>query len=212
MVLEKVIIYPSQSQTYERWIEGREEVTSFIKDVYDRNHIALTTMDRAITRTNNVLSTCLDIKGVQRFHLAAFVIYNILIEDDTPRTIDQISYYTNVSVAKIWGMQKFIPAKVMRTEHCIEVIGRELELNYRNVLTVEKIVSIMSGSSGVQTATIIATVIYLYMKEIHSVPKLLLKDICTACNVSPGSVHKFISKLSPVYVKKISTITDHVSI
>lgn len=174
----------------------------FIKDVCDRAHVTFAARCRAQTIYRE-LSQLYPNKctGQKIFAVAAYAIYTALAKLNTPRSVAEISFFSGVSVDAVWNVQKKLEiCPPDDTANYVERVCSELELSYPDTLKIKKIVQKMSGSCGVRTGTLLASVVYMYSKS------LKLNQICRVCLVTPSSVHKFISRIEPKYRKNISSL------
>ena len=141
--------------------------------------------------------------------LASYALADSLYIFETPRTLQEIESYTETSVEILCSIQKLMQNKssidsaddptLYADRYCAN-----LNLSFHHIKMIKGIIRNMFGLGHLCPNTIVATVIYLYQKEQKLGIKL--KDICEACIVSPGNIHKIIRGLQPKYKENISLL------
>lgn len=177
-------------------------IYSFISDVCDRGHISLGIRQHSQTLCAKFFQKhpnhC---KGEKKFAAAVCAIYTALAEQKNPRSIEEICYFSGVSINAVWNVQKLFKIDIPDcTANYVDRVCAQIGMAYSDTLVIKKIVHNMSGSCGVKTTTLLASAIYMYNKTIK------LNQICRVCLVTPSSVHKFISRIEPKYRKNISLL------
>lgn len=206
LVLEKVLMSATVfNYEDDESDKCKKELQSFVYDVFDRGNIPLSIFDLVIDRSCKTIKAQ-QIKGEKRLHVAAFIIYSTLLEKNIPRSIFVIKDLTGIPTDKIWAISKnqYVNVAEVSVSDNVDAVCTNLGINFQHIANIKKIINVMSGGSGVQTGTIIASVIYLFTREVGV--KVSLCNICKYCEVTPSSVHKFIAKIETKYVKNISLL------
>lgn len=216
-----------QDHTYAR---ADYRVEEFIRDLYDRAHISSGTLNQAISKYYTLLKSHKN----NKMHLACYAVYITLSAAGIPRSLDEISVFSGIPKEKMWSIEKkncyeysaapqspiheitiveeqppegnwsFENSATDCVENYVERTCHDLKLNYKDVTTIKNIIKKLSGTCGVRANTLIATVLYLYCKELNS--DVVLKKIALACNVTTSSIYKYIKKFDKKYVQHISLV------
>ena len=142
----------------------------------------------------------------------AYAIFTASAKMGCPRQMEEVARYCNVSVRRVWDVQKLqapqsmspeIKAADYATRYC-----SLLELDYSHSLIIAKIVD--SGQfrqkvGAIKSNSLIAVAIYLYCKEKKI--KIPLKRILQACDgISATTIFRAIRKIDKEHVFKITSL------
>jgi transcription initiation factor TFIIIB Brf1 subunit/transcription initiation factor TFIIB len=181
-------------------------IEEFIRDIYDRGHIAGGTLSQSISLYYRLAATHNNNKKA----LACYAIYVTLSAAEVPRSLDEISVYSGISKDAIWNMQKRdTPPEnsvVDCVENYVERVCADLKISFRDTFTIKQIVQKLSGECGVRANTLIGAVIYLYCNE-KRIP-VIVKKIAVGCNVTTSSIYKYVKKFDKKFVKSISMVLN----
>jgi transcription initiation factor TFIIIB Brf1 subunit/transcription initiation factor TFIIB len=140
-------------------------------------------------------------------HLASYAIYETLNRFSSPRTAEEIEFFTGTPVNKLWVIQSSLnfTQTLNNPEDYVERFCSLLDLEFSHLQTVTKIVSELSITVGcVKSNCLIAAAIRLYCNECK-IPRTL-RLICSICSISPASVHRLMRCLDDLCVARITLL------
>jgi transcription initiation factor TFIIIB Brf1 subunit/transcription initiation factor TFIIB len=141
-------------------------------------------------------------------HLASYAIYEMLNRFSSPRTAEEIEFYTGTPVNKLWVIQSHLnfTQTLNNPKDYIERFCSLLDLEFSHLKRVTTIVSELSKNVGcVKSNCLIAAAIRLYCNECK-IPRTL-KLICNICSISPASVHRLVRCLDDSCIARIALLS-----
>ena len=139
--------------------------------------------------------------------VAAFALYESAIRHQTPLTSQEISFYSGISTAELWGIERALHDNTNDAppSQYVERYCQWIGIHYFPHQSIIKTISDnMFGMRNSRSSCIVATVMFLYSKE-HNLNHTL-KLICETCGVSASCVQKLIKTLDDKYVRNISLL------
>lgn len=144
--------------------------------------------------------------------VAAYCLYTACTNMECPRQMDEIARYCNVSIRKMWEVQKnhghnCVSPRVKAFDYVSRYCSM-LDLDYARGCDIVKIAksAILKRQVGsIKSNCLIAVIIYLYCKEKQL--RMPLKRIAETCdNISFTSIFRAIHKMDKKYVSQITLL------
>jgi len=133
--------------------------------------------------------------------LAAYTLYETMLKHNVGKTVEEISFYTEVTTKAIWSVEKTFQCPYSDcVENYVEKLCYFLDLTRRDAAQIRKIISNneLDIVDGRRPQNIAVALIYYYCdkKEMSK----SLKNVCTVCNVSISSVQQILKKLRNIEI------------
>lgn len=192
LVLDKLYLYESNTFFTGECIPDVKflKIKQFILDVCENMCINRYISDLSFELFKKIylLEKC---SKINHEHLAAYAIYDVLNNENCPRTAQEISYFTNVPLKKIFQIESNIlqDNNLSNPENFVERFCSLLNLKYADHKDVRVLMDEISKYVGnIKSACLVATAICIHIKNKQY--DIKIKDVCKHCNVSPASIHR----------------------
>jgi transcription initiation factor TFIIIB Brf1 subunit/transcription initiation factor TFIIB len=203
LVVDERIFVPTFQPKLRRKLSDNDV---FLADVCDRMHLPHHILDCCIDYYNKLkLETAIIANKFKPEEVAAYVLYQILIQEDAPRTIPTIEHYTGIHRHTLWKIestQALNDTNVLEACALIEGYCAMLGLAFYHATILKTITSRIHDFGAIHPNSLCAVVIYLYCKQQNLGPTM--RKVCEICYVSSPNIHKLIRRLEKKYVADIT--------
>jgi transcription initiation factor TFIIIB Brf1 subunit/transcription initiation factor TFIIB len=143
--------------------------------------------------------------NLKRKEIAAYALYEILLKNGVGKTVEEVSFYTEVPVKALWRIEAHIKCNYVDcASNYLEKFCYFNNLSRRDAAQIRKLLDssnpenfeLLDVVEGCHSPNIAGALIFLHCEKIECSKSM--KSICEVCNISVSSVQQIVKKIRSI--------------
>jgi transcription initiation factor TFIIIB Brf1 subunit/transcription initiation factor TFIIB len=153
----------------------------------------------SLTRFRSLISTTI----AKQREIAAYALYETLLKHNVGKTVEEVSFYTEVLPKAIWKVEKSVHCEYdEKVENYLDKFCYFNDLTRRDAAQIRKLivnnVQLLEAVEGRHPQNVATALIILYCEK-NNISKTM-KSICDTCGTSVSSAQQMLKKLKTVCI------------